>query len=112
MKQLYFALALLLLVPSMSLTQPSSQSLTALQRARVKQLIETDKIDGALQRAVVLVMLDEFNRHADKHNEILSAVDAATSLADLKVRFAAINDYPQRTQQQLINALKSELGVE
>jgi hypothetical protein len=96
-------------MPSSGSTQ---QSLSQHQRARVKQLLDTDKIDGALWRGLVKIMLDEFNNHADKHNAILNAVDAATSLADLKTRVAAIPDYPQRTPAQIIKALKGELGVE
>jgi hypothetical protein len=65
----------------------------------------------AYPRAYALVALDELNAHALKTNAILDAVDAATTLADLKTRIAAITDYPQRTIQQMQNAVRSKLGT-
>lgn len=65
--------------------------------------------DITLVRALGLTILDELNNHADKINEILDAVDAATSLADFKAQVAAITDYPQRTPAQLRNAVRSKL---
>ena len=64
-----------------------------------------------LMRALMLVILDEFNNHALKINSILDAVDAATSLADLKTRIAAIPDYPQRTADQIRTAIRNQLGI-
>jgi hypothetical protein len=65
----------------------------------------------AYPRGYALVALDELNAHALKTNAILDAVDAATTLADLKTRIAAIADYPQRTIQQMQNAVRSKLGT-
>jgi hypothetical protein len=62
-------------------------------------------------RGYALVALDELNAHALKLNAILDAVDAATTLADLKSRIALITDYPQRTIQQMQNAVRSKLGT-
>ncbi len=62
-------------------------------------------------RGYALVALDELNAHALKTNSILDAVDAATTLADLKIRIAAITDYPQRTINQMQNAVRSKLGT-
>lgn len=67
---------------------------------------EADKTD--LTRLVLgelLLMLDEFNAHATTINAILSAIDAASTLAQVKTNIAAIPDYPQRTKAQLVNAL-------
>jgi hypothetical protein len=83
----------------------NSQVVVARDRAKA----EIDK-EIAL-KAIVLLVLDEFNLHADKHNAILDAVDAATSLADLKTRVAAIPNYPQRTAVQLINAIKAKIDA-
>lgn len=66
---------------------------------------------GKLIRAVVLLVLDEFNSHALKINAILDAVDAATSLADLKTRVAAIVDYPPRTAAQLKTAIQNKINA-
>jgi hypothetical protein len=65
----------------------------------------------AYPRGYALVALDELNAHALKTNAILDAVDAATTLADLKSRIALITDYPQRTIQQMQNAVRSKLGT-
>ncbi len=62
-------------------------------------------------RGYALVALDELNAHALKVNSILDAVDAATTLADLKTRVAAISDYPQRTIQQMQTAVRNKLGT-
>lgn len=64
----------------------------------------------AYPRAYALVALDELNAHALKTNAILDAVDAATTLADLKTRIAAITDYPQRSIQQMQTAVRNKLG--
>ncbi len=65
----------------------------------------------AYPRGYALVALDELNAHADKTNSILDAVDAATTLADLKTRVAAIANYPQRTIQQMQTAVRGKLGT-
>lgn len=76
----------------------------------VQRNIEKTRIDKErVLRAIVLLVLDEFNNHALKINAILDAVDQATSLADLKTRVAAIPDYPQRTTAQLITAIKNAI---
>ena len=62
-------------------------------------------------RGYGLVAIDEFNLHASTVTAILNAVDAATSLADLKNRVATINDLPQRTIQQVKNAVRNKLGT-
>lgn len=62
-------------------------------------------------RGYALVALDELNAHALKLNSILDAVDAATTLADMKTRIAAISDYPQRTIQQMQTAVRGKLGT-
>lgn len=74
--------------------------------------ITAAQLDGVynIHRAFALVCLDEFNAHALKINAILDAVDAATSLADLKTRVGLIADYPQRTIAQLKTGLRNKLG--
>jgi hypothetical protein len=62
-------------------------------------------------RATAAVLLDELNSHADKINAILSAVDAATSLADLKTKMAAIQDYPQRTLAQAKTSITNKIDT-
>lgn len=78
-------------------------------RKRAKLLLALSRIDSCLVRAVAATLLDELNSHADKINSILSAVDAATSLADLKSRIALINDYPQRTLAQAKTSILNKI---
>ena len=75
--------------------------------ARVVAKANVDR--NIVEKALILMILDEFNLHAAKINAILDAMDAATTLADLKSRIALIPDYPTRTSQQLINALKNKI---
>lgn len=66
----------------------------------------------SIDRAIVslaLVVLDTFNTDRAALAAMNTAVQAATSLADLKTRFAAINFPPQATQPQLLNAVKAKL---
>jgi hypothetical protein len=61
--------------------------------------------------ALAQLMLDEFNAHTAVEASMLAAVAAAASLAELKTRFAAIVPVPQRTQAQLINAIKAKIAA-
>jgi hypothetical protein len=70
---------------------------------------QVDRVEDVL-RASLLSILAEFNDHALRINEILDAVDAAVSLADLKVRVALILDYPQRTIAQIRTSIRNNLG--
>lgn len=63
-----------------------------------------------LFRAVVAIVLDEFNLHAAKHNAILTAIDNGSTLAQVKANIAAIQDYPTRTQAQLITAIENKIN--
>ncbi len=68
---------------------------------------------GASDRALialVLLILDEFNTHSTFEAAMLAAIAAATTLADLKTRMAAITVVPQRTQAQLIAAIKNKIA--
>lgn len=61
--------------------------------------------------ALAQMTLDQFNAHAAKINSILDAVDAATSLADLKSRVAAIADQPTFTTAQMVTAIKTKIAA-
>ncbi len=60
--------------------------------------------------ALVLLILDEFNAHSTQTTNMLAAIAAAASLADLKTRMALVNNIPQRTQAQLIAAIKTKIS--
>src|SRR5690348_8393010 len=62
-----------------------------------------------LMLGILSTLFDELNMHALKINSILDAVDAATSLADLKTRIGAITDYPQRTVAQAKTSIKNHI---
>lgn len=66
---------------------------------------------GALLRSVILTMVDEFNRHSNRTNAILTAVGNATSLATLKTEVALINPIPTRTGAQLRTAAIAKIDA-
>lgn len=78
---------------------------------REAKLAEEIDFVESVERAAALVVLDGFNAHALKVKELLDQVDLATSLADLKTRYAAITDIPQRTPAQVRAAIKAKLGT-
>ena len=65
--------------------------------------------DNALLRAVLLILVDEFNIHSLKTNAILDAIDGAANLAGLKSTVGAIADLPNRTGAQLRTATINKL---
>jgi hypothetical protein len=92
-------------------TTQDAWDLVHLRSDAATQIQSETSSDAKLKRALAAVLLDELNLHALKHNAILDAVDAATSLADLKTRIAAIPDYPQRTLTQLITAIQNKINA-
>lgn len=62
-------------------------------------------------RATALVVMDEDNRIKTDIAAMAAAVAAATSLADLKTRFAAIAFTPQRVGSQIKAAIRARLGT-
>lgn len=94
----------------MTAPEQAAATATALASSRdsaVARLTQTEDV----QRAFMLMVLSEFNAHTAKTNAILSAIDAATTLANLKTAVAAITDLPVRTEQQLRNAIRNNLGT-
>jgi len=80
-------------------------------RAFAKALKDALSADGVLFRALVLVLVDELNAHADKENSILTAIDSGSTLAQVKTNIAAIADYPQRTIAQLKTAMENKIDA-
>ena len=81
-------------------------ALTAQRDSAAAQFNQTEDV----LRAFMLLVVDELNAHAAKTNSILDAIDAATSLADLKTRVGVIANLPARTAQQLRDAIRGKLG--
>ena len=79
----------------------------------LRQLAKAFAADAAaehkLLRAALFVLVDELNLRTTSFNALLAAVAAATSLADLKTRVAAITPYPTRTMQQAITAVTNKI---
>lgn len=64
-----------------------------------------------LARAVALVALDAFNTDRAAMAAMNTAVQAASSLANLKTLFAAINLPSQVTANQLVTAIKAKIAA-
>lgn len=61
-------------------------------------------------RAILAVLVDEFNRHSDRDGLLAAATAAATSLADFKDRIAAVPPVPTRSFADLRDAVRQKLG--
>lgn len=96
-------------VEEMTVGEKATADAAILTAARAAAAAQLDRQEDVL-RAFMLTVLDEFNGHATKLNAVLSAVDAATSLGDLKTRVGLIADYPARTAEQLRTAIHNKLG--
>jgi len=73
--------------------------------ARRKQAEDNLSINSnMLLRSVILTMVDEFNRHSDRTNAILDAIDGANNLSSLKSAIGVIDNIPARTGAQLRSA--------
>lgn len=71
---------------------------------------QIDNVEDIL-RALAAVLVDELNNRSATIAEILDAIDAATSLANLKTQVALISNPPQRTIQQLRTSIRNKLGT-
>jgi hypothetical protein len=82
-------------------------------RATADQLATSDPAASSkLARAVVLVTLDEINLLRDFDAQLKAAVAAATSLANLQTRVAAIStNLTARTKAQLLSAIQSKIDA-
>jgi hypothetical protein len=69
-----------------------------------------DNIENIL-RAVCLVVLDQVNGDRSTINAILTAVDQATTLADLKTRIGLIADLPTGNGAAFKTAVRNKLGT-
>ena len=64
---------------------------------------------GAIERATLLMMRKEFNRHGAFEQSVLDAVAGASNLAQFKAAMALLTAVPNRTEAVLKAALVSEL---
>jgi hypothetical protein len=78
---------------------------------KAKALLTADDAVSKKEKAVLLVILDEFNAHANKINSVLTAIDGAGTFAAMKTAIAAINDYPQRTAAQIKTSVANKIDA-
>lgn len=79
------------------------------QTAKLDSIADELTRTQSVTRAFAEVVADEFNRHAEKINGILTAIDGANNLADVKSAIGAISDMPTRTLQDLRDAVRGKL---
>lgn len=92
--------------------------LSQAERDAIDAAEQSDRLDAianeltqaqSVLRAITEVLVDEFNRHAEKTNAILDAIDNANNLASLQTAIRAIADHPSRSLADLRNAARNKL---
>lgn len=90
-----------------------AQRLAAARQSSLDRLttaIQSDQ-EVALLRALLLSAVDALNAERATVNAMLSAVAAATSLADLKTRYAAIQALPTLTRSNVVASITSHINA-
>lgn len=77
---------------------------------RDEQTAAFDNLEDLI-RAVALTLLDQHNTERTTVNALLTAIDNAANLADLKTAVAAIADLPTATPAQLKTAVRAKFGT-
>jgi hypothetical protein len=92
------------------MSQPEKDSVdAALLQAQLDGVVQIVDQQGEILRAFMLMVLDEFNLHSTLSNGIKSAIDAGSTLAQIKTPVAALSPVPTRTAQQVRAALRAKL---
>lgn len=79
---------------------------------KAKALLIADDPISKKDKAFVLVALDTFNRHSRQFRDLLAAIAAATSLANLQTRCAAIAPVePERTIADLKTSISGKIDT-
>jgi hypothetical protein len=89
----------------------TAANLLAIEHAKLVSMLSNGPDHAKLLRALLLIVLDEFNLHAEKINAILTAIDSGSTLAQVKTNIAAIADYPTRTKANLITAMTNKINA-
>lgn len=86
--------------------------LAAKAKAADRAAAQSDSTDGLARilRGVVIVLVDELNDLRQWITSFKSAVAAASNLADLKTRVAALANTPARTLAQARNAVANKIS--
>jgi hypothetical protein len=102
--------SLILLHPEYALT--GADLIAAIARKVAKLLAESDPTaDGRIIRALAVTTLGEVNDLRQWIAAFKVQVAAATSLANLQTRVAALPAMPDRTKAQLIAAIKNKIDA-
>lgn len=96
-------------VTLMSQGQRDAVDATALNAARDSNAARMDDLEDVL-RATTLAGNVGLNQTNARINSMLDAIDAATTLANLKTAVAAIANLPQRTPADVKTAVRNQLG--
>jgi hypothetical protein len=102
-----------------NVVQYTAEELAAQDAARRAEIAASDaawlayqaEIDHAerITKGLALTILDELNQITQRMRAFDAAVQAATSLADMKARVAALSAVPDRTVQHLKAAVKTKV---
>ena len=79
-------------------------------RREAKELLDATHHQAALTRALALTTLSEVNNLRQWITSFKAAAAAATNLANLQTRIAALPNVPDRTATQLRTAIKQQLS--
>lgn len=91
---------------------PTPEETSAVQRAAAVAQLTTDPMPTSkFIRAVILLTLDEINLLRQRETDHAADVAAATTLADLKTRWAARAAMPDRTIAQLKTAIENKINA-
>jgi len=82
---------------------------TLSQREGAKNIYDNAVYFGKVLRAIVLLVLDEINDLRTRDRDRAADVAAATSLADLKTRWAARSSLTDRTAAQARTAIRNKI---
>ena len=89
----------------------SPAEIDAITAARLDGVaVQLDRGEDIL-RALMKLLVSEFNRHQKFETDLLAAIAAASSLANFQTRAAAISVVPQRDFAQLRAAIRSLLAA-
>jgi hypothetical protein len=89
-------------------SQSADDAWTLSQIRALALALPTEAVPIAI-RALLLMILDEFNLHTTWEAALTAQIAAATSLANLQTRVAAITPIPTRTKANLITAITNKI---
>jgi hypothetical protein len=78
-------------------------------RREAREMLDAINREAAILRALALTTLSEINLLRQWVTDFKAATAAATNLANLQTRVAALPNVPQRTAQQLREAIKQQV---